>query len=151
MECLPFRSGLFPIRYLGVPLSPVRLKSSDFGVLIAKVKARIQNWKTKFLSFGGRRQLIISVLQLYWMAIFLIPSGVIHEIESLFRDFLLSQGENSRGRCRLAWEDVCRPLSCGGLGFKRLAVWNRSLLAKHIWDILRRRNTLRVKWVYSNC
>jgi len=45
---------------------------------VAKVKARIQNWKAKFLSFGGRRHLIISVLQslqLYWMAIYVFPSS----------------------------------------------------------------------------
>lgn len=83
LNCLPFRQGIFPIRYLGVPLSPVRLRAADYGVLISKVNSRVQNWKSKFLSFGGRRQLIISVLQslhLYWMSIFLLPSGVVHDI-----------------------------------------------------------------------
>ena len=63
LNCLPFRMGSFPIRYLGVPLSPRTLKASDYGGLITKVRNRILNWKSKFLSFGGRKQLIISVLQ----------------------------------------------------------------------------------------
>ncbi|KAJ9561650.1 hypothetical protein OSB04_006810 [Centaurea solstitialis] len=92
LESLAFKPGTFPIRYLGVPLSPISLKVSEFGGLITKVKARINNWKSKFLSFGGRKQLVISVLQslqLYWMAVFLFPSTVIHELEALCRDFFM--------------------------------------------------------------
>lgn len=63
MNLIPFSAGVFPIRYLGVPLSPARLKVSDFSPLVVKVQQRIHNWKSKFLSYGGRRQLIISVLQ----------------------------------------------------------------------------------------
>ena len=40
-NCIPFRMGTFPIRYLGVPLSPLRLKMADYGVLVTKVKFRI--------------------------------------------------------------------------------------------------------------
>ncbi|KAJ9564711.1 hypothetical protein OSB04_000677 [Centaurea solstitialis] len=150
MHCLPFRSGTFPIRYLGVPLSPIALKAADYGVLTGKVKQRLQNWKSKFLSFGGRKQLIISVLQslqLYWMAIFLLPSGVVHELESLFRDFLWAQGESSKGRCKVAWSMVCRPKDCGGLGFRRLSIWNRALIAKNLWAVISNRDCLWVTWI----
>ncbi|KAJ9535204.1 hypothetical protein OSB04_un001715 [Centaurea solstitialis] len=150
IECLPFKPGTFPIRYLGVPLSPISLKVAEYGGLIAKVKARINNWKSKFLSFGGRKQLVISVLQslqLYWMAVFLFPSTVVHELEALCRDFLWAQGNSSKGKCKVAWDVVCRPTSCGGLGIKRLAVWNRALLSKHLWDICSNRNSLWVSWI----
>ncbi|KAJ9536498.1 hypothetical protein OSB04_un000335 [Centaurea solstitialis] len=153
LHCLPFRSGTFPIRYLGVPLSPVALKTADYGVLVTKVKGRIQNWKSKFLSFGGRKQLICSVLQslqLYWMEIFLLPSGVVHEIESLFRDFLWAQGDSSKGRCKVAWAMVCRPKECGGLGFRRLATWNRALVVKNIWSLLSNRDCLWVSWIRNH-
>ncbi|KAJ9536637.1 hypothetical protein OSB04_un000186 [Centaurea solstitialis] len=150
LHCLPFRTGTFPIRYLGVPLSPVTLRNADYSSIIAKVQGRLQNWKSKFLSFGGRRQLISSVLQslqLYWMAIFVFPSGVIHELERLCRDFLWTQGDPSRGRCKVAWALVCRPKSCGGLGFRRLAVWNRALIAKNLWSLITNRNCLWVDWI----
>jgi hypothetical protein len=150
LNCLPFRMGTFPIRYLGVPLSPVSLKVADFGVLVTKVRNRILNWKSKFLSLGGRKQLIVSVLQslqLYWMAIFAFPSTIIHDLEALFRDFLWSHGNSSKGRCRVAWSLVCRPKHSGGLGFKRLSVWNRSLLTKHIWDLALPKSSLWVRWV----
>ena len=150
LTCLPFRMGTFPIRYLGVPLSPVSLKVADYGVLVTKVRNRILNWKSKFLSLGGRKQLIVSVLQslqLYWMAIFAFPSTIIHDLEALFRDFLWSHGNSSKGRCRVAWSLVCRPKHSGGLGFKRLSVWNRSLLTKHIWDLALPKSSLWVRWV----
>ncbi|KAJ9546729.1 hypothetical protein OSB04_019272 [Centaurea solstitialis] len=154
LQLFSSKSGLSPslekrVRYLGVPLSPISLKVADYGGLVAKVKARICNWKTKFLSFGGRKQLVISVLQslqLYWMAVFLFPSNVIHELEALCRDFLWAQGNSSRGKCKVAWDAVCKPLSCGGLGIKRLSVWNRALLAKHLWDICSCRDSLWVSW-----
>lgn len=154
LTCLPFRMGSFPIRYLGVPLSPLSLKVADYGAIVAKAKARVQNWKSKFLSFGGRKQLITSVLQslqLYWMAIFVFPSAVIHDLEKLLRSFLWTQGDPVIGRCRLAWDKVCCPKECGGLGFKRLSVWNRALVAKNLWDILSSRPTMWVNWVKRVC
>ncbi|KAJ9536472.1 hypothetical protein OSB04_un000353 [Centaurea solstitialis] len=152
LNCLSFRMGNFPIRYLGVPLSPTFLKVADYGGLIAKVKARISNWKSKHLSFGGRKQLIISVLQslqLYWMAVFVFPSAVIQEIESLLRAFLWTQGEVVNGRCRIAWDSVTKPKEHGGLGFKRLSSWNRALIARNLWDILSKRDTMWVRWVFD--
>ncbi|KAJ9561537.1 hypothetical protein OSB04_006697 [Centaurea solstitialis] len=151
LECLPFTMGTFPIRYLGVPLSPIHLKVADYGVLVSKVKNRIGNWKTKFLSFGGRKQLVISVLQslqLYWMAIFLFPSAVVHDLEAAFRDFLWAHGNSSKGKCKIAWNQVCRPMINGGLGFKRLVTWNRALLVKQLWDIVTKRDSVWVSWVY---
>ncbi|KAJ9536731.1 hypothetical protein OSB04_un000116 [Centaurea solstitialis] len=153
LNCLPFRLGAFPIRYLGVPLSPSRLKASDFGNLVSKVKMKLHNWKAKFLSFGGRKQLIISVLQsmqLYWMAVFVFPSCIIHELEACFRDFLWSQGEQAKGRCKVAWHLLCKPKEAGGLGFRKLTTWNRALIAKQLWDIVANRNTLWVMWIKRN-
>ncbi|KAJ9565118.1 hypothetical protein OSB04_001084 [Centaurea solstitialis] len=152
LACLPFREGAFPIRYLGVPLSPVLLKPADYGVMIAKVKDRIQNWKSKFLSFGGRRQLIMSVLQslqLYWMAVFVFPSVITHDLEACCRDFLWAQGDSSRGKCKVAWSLVCRPRDCGGLGIKRLSVWNRAIITKNLWTIVTNHNSLWVRWIRS--
>ena len=138
LNSLPFQPGMLPIRYLGVPLSPLRLKVGDYAPLVSNVKMRIHDWNSKFLSFGGRKQLITSVLQsmqLYWMLVFILPSTIIHDLETLFRDFLWTQGDVSRGKCRIAWDAVCKPIDNGGLGFKRLAIWNRALVTKHIWDI----------------
>ncbi|KAJ9546404.1 hypothetical protein OSB04_018947 [Centaurea solstitialis] len=151
LNSLPLVAGLFPIRYLGVPLSSSCLRVGDFQPLVTRARDRIHNWKSKFLSFAGRKQLIVSVLQsmqLYWMMVYVLPSAVVHELEGLFRDFLWAQGDSSRGKCKVAWEVVCKPVLCGGLGFKRLSAWNRTLLTKHIWDLLSKRRTLWVDWIW---
>ncbi|KAJ9555234.1 hypothetical protein OSB04_009848 [Centaurea solstitialis] len=148
---LPFSAGTFPIRYLGVPLSPSLLRVTDYQGLVEKVTKRIHNWKVKTLSFVGRKLLISSVLQslqLYWMSVFLLPSGIVHELESLFRKFLWAQGDSVQGRCKLSWDVVCKPLEEGGLGIRRLGIWNRAIITKHLWDILNSRPTIWVQWVY---
>ncbi|XP_024963365.1 uncharacterized protein LOC112503582 [Cynara cardunculus var. scolymus] len=104
------RSGLAPsLEKSEIYFGNARLKLCDYAPLIAKVKGHILNWKSKFLSFGGRRQLIISVLQslqLHWMSVFLFPSGVIHDLESTFWKFLWAPRDDPRGRCRLSWDEV---------------------------------------------
>ncbi|KAJ9539210.1 hypothetical protein OSB04_031943 [Centaurea solstitialis] len=150
LNCLEFSKGCFPIRYLGVPLSPIYLKISDYGPLVLKVRNRIHNWKSKFLSYAGRKQLISSVLQslqLYWMGVFLLPSVVVHELEALFRDFLWAHGSSSRGRCKVAWTDVCKPKECGGLGLRRMTTWNRALVSRNLWDIIANRDTMWTNWI----
>jgi len=78
--------------------------------------------------------------------VFIFPSAVVHELESLFRDFLWAQGGNSKARCRIAWSSVCEPKDCGGLGFKRLSTSNLALIAKHVWDIIAGRDSVWVNW-----
>ena len=81
------------------------------------------------------------------MAVYTFPSVVIHDLETLFRDFLWAHGESSKGKCRIAWSQVCKPKEAGGLGFKLLAVWNRALIANHLWDIALPKDSLWVRWI----
>ncbi|KAJ9541855.1 hypothetical protein OSB04_028361 [Centaurea solstitialis] len=72
LNSLQFQPGTFPIKYLGVHLSSICLRVVDFAPLVNQLKLRIRYWKSKFLSFGGRKELVISVLQsmqLYWIMI----------------------------------------------------------------------------------
>ncbi|GKB89360.1 reverse transcriptase zinc-binding domain-containing protein, partial [Tanacetum coccineum] len=68
-KILPFAKGNLPMRYLGVPLISKRLGVKDCKSLTDKVKAKINHWKNKFLTYAGKLQLIASVLesiQSYW-------------------------------------------------------------------------------------
>ncbi|XP_071727913.1 uncharacterized protein [Rutidosis leptorrhynchoides] len=62
LNMMPFEEGKLPVRYLGVPLVSSRLLNRDCKLLMEMVRNRIFNWKSKFLSFAGRMQLISSVL-----------------------------------------------------------------------------------------
>lgn len=50
------------VKYLGVPLISTKLRYSDCLVLKDRMLKRVQSWSIKLLSYGGRSQLISSVL-----------------------------------------------------------------------------------------
>jgi hypothetical protein len=67
-----------------------RLSSSDCAVLEEQILARIHGWSHKFLYYGGRVQLIQSVLcgiHTYWSSIFVSPQRIVKEIERVISAF----------------------------------------------------------------
>lgn len=91
-DILPIPEESLPVKYLGVPLTSTRLKAMDCAQLQEKLLRRIQSWTNKTLSYGGRLQLVKSVLfsiQIYWSSIFILPQRVLHDIEKLLRSFSL--------------------------------------------------------------
>ncbi|MFS7917032.1 putative RNA-directed DNA polymerase [Helianthus anomalus] len=149
---IQFRVGELPVRYLGVPLLSTSLRKKDCTPLIDKVKKRLQDWKNKSLSFAGRLQLISSVLnsiQVFWSSVFILPISVSKEIEKLMRGFLWCHGVLQRGKAKVKWKEVCVPMCQGGLGLKLLRTWNIALISKHVWNVITRKESLWVKWIYS--
>ncbi|XP_022008470.1 uncharacterized protein LOC110907832 [Helianthus annuus] len=147
---LPFKVGLFPMKYLGIPLSSKRLYQSDCKVLIDKVKNRISDWKVKFLSYAGRVQLIKSVLSsltIYWSSLFILPCNVAEDIERLIRGFLWNHHDGNRGMAGVKWEEVCMPKLRGGLNILSLRNQNIALMTKHMWNLLSNKDSLWVNWV----
>ncbi|GJW57424.1 SPX and EXS domain-containing protein [Tanacetum coccineum] len=123
LEFSPFEEGTLPVKHLGVPLVPSRLVT----------------------------QLIRSVLgsmHVYWASVFILPSSLMHDLEQVIRGFLWCQGEMKRGKAKVAWEVVCLPKKEGGLGIRRLEVFNKALISSHIWSIITNKESLWVKWVH---
>ncbi|GKA82392.1 RNA-directed DNA polymerase, eukaryota, reverse transcriptase zinc-binding domain protein [Tanacetum coccineum] len=146
----PFKEGKLHMRYLGVPLVTKKIGVLDCKQLVDKVNQKLNDWKNKSLSYAGRAQLIASVLgsmQVYWGSVFLLPKTVVKDIEKCFKKFLWNSGESCKGKARVAWVDVCKPKDQGGLGFKSLELWNKTLLVKHLWNIASRKESLWVKWI----
>ncbi|GJX64450.1 hypothetical protein Tco_0298793 [Tanacetum coccineum] len=120
---LPFAIGKLPVRYLGVFLIAKRLGVKECGCPVDKIKNKIQNWKNKYLSYAGRLQLIVVVLEsihVYWASVFLLPATIIKEINRLLKNFLWNQSEKTDGKAKVAWSSICRPKDQGGLGLKNL-------------------------------
>ena len=59
---LPAKRGHFPIKYLGLPLSPRRLKRVDFQPLIDKAVNKPTFWNGRDINHVGRMTLVKSVL-----------------------------------------------------------------------------------------
>lgn len=72
-------------------------------------------------------------MQVFWSSLFILPKKIIKVIESLFRSFFWSGSDLKKHGAKIAWEKLCAPKNEGGLGFKSLEVWNRAVVAKHIW------------------
>lgn len=54
LPILCFSEDVFPIRYLGLPLSPKKLRMAEYDLLLKKITARIQYWTSKHLSYASR-------------------------------------------------------------------------------------------------
>lgn len=96
-----------PVKYLGVPLISTRLKVSDSDDLKNRILRKILSWRTRFLSYAGRIQLIISVfvrIQNYWSRIFVLPKSILKAIDAVLRKFLWSGTELRRTAVNVAWE-----------------------------------------------
>ena len=82
--------GLFPIKYLGVPVSPSKLKVSDWLPLVEKGNKRLDVWKGGTLSIAGRSTLISASLNnssVYHMSVYLLPKSTIKCLDKTRRTF----------------------------------------------------------------
>ncbi|KAL2234700.1 UNVERIFIED_CONTAM: hypothetical protein Sindi_1202200, partial [Sesamum indicum] len=119
---------------LGTPAPLVSIIITDCQPLLSNIDQCIKGWESLALSYAGRIQIIKSILMalsVYWASAFLLPKGVIREIEKRLREFLWKGGTN-RGYAKVAWRDVCKPLSKGGQGLRDIATLNRALMCKKL-------------------
>lgn len=129
--------GLFPIKYLGVPVSPSRLKVIDWLPLIDKSYKRLDVWKGGTLSTAGRSTLISDSLNnspMYHMSVYLLPKTTVNHLDKIRRTFFWQGRESKRKYHLVRWEIICKSKRKGGLGIKDLRM-NISLFCKWWWKL----------------
>ena len=92
--------------------------------VVSKIRKKLFVWKGRNLSFAGRVCLIKSVINaipLFYLSFFKAPIRVCKEITKLQRKFL--------------WDNICKVKDEGGLGIKRIELFNKALLAKWLWRL----------------
>ncbi|VFQ69341.1 unnamed protein product [Cuscuta campestris] len=146
-EALFSIEGHLPVKYLGLPLTSQRASERDFASLVEMIDDNIKRWNTKTLSMAGRAELIRTVIQGiegFWLQAFPIHKIVLNRITTLCRSFLWGSKFFKE-----AWDDICKPKEEGGLGLRNSGYWNQALMAKTLWNIASRKETLWVQWVHA--
>ncbi|KAL2251903.1 UNVERIFIED_CONTAM: putative mitochondrial protein [Sesamum indicum] len=127
-----------------------RLSIADCQPLLSKIDTRINGWEGLALSYAGRVQIIKSVLVamgVYWASAFILPKGVIKDIEKRLRAFLW-RGTGNSGYPKVAWKEICKPKEEGGLGLKDMGTLNRALMCKKLCEVIRcDRTSIWVEWL----
>lgn len=134
-----------PVKYLGVPLISSKLSHGDCIVLKDIIVKRVTSWSSKLLSYGGRAQLVQSVLwssQTYWCSIFIMPHKILTEVERILKKFLWTGAELRKSGAKLKWEVCCTPKNEG-------KAWNKVSMMRYLSALSRKADTLWVKWVHT--
>ncbi|KAL0463200.1 UNVERIFIED_CONTAM: hypothetical protein Slati_0207600 [Sesamum latifolium] len=87
-----FTMKALPITYLGAPLYKGNKRKLLYVDLIDKVRAKIVGWEQCYLSYGGRLQLIKTVLAsmpIYLLQVLNPPVSTLQKLEQLFAKFFL--------------------------------------------------------------
>ncbi|KAJ0469831.1 putative RNA-directed DNA polymerase [Helianthus annuus] len=135
-EYLGCNKGDLPFKYLGIKVGANMNRVSYWDPVVDTIRSRLQSWKAKMLSIGGRLTLIKSVLSslpVYYLSMFKAPCKVIDNIEKIMRKFLWMGCKEGKGIHWVAWEIVTRPKRFGGLGISKLSEVNSALLVKWVW------------------
>jgi hypothetical protein len=83
---LPVSQAVFPIKYLGLPLTPRRLKKLDFRPLVDKAAGKLSTWNGRNLTQAGRVCLVKSVLSsqpVYLLTVIKPPVEVLHDLDKM--------------------------------------------------------------------
>nr|XP_009786255.1 PREDICTED: uncharacterized protein LOC104234397 [Nicotiana sylvestris] len=127
----------FPIIYLGCPIFYARRKLEYYQPLITKVMDKLQSWKGKLLSVGGRAVVISHVLQsmpMHLLSAVNPPNYVINRLHKLFAQFFWSSSIGGTSRHWASWNTVCMPIEEGGIGFRSLHDVAKALFSKLWWN-----------------
>lgn len=133
-------------KYLGAPIMAGR---NAYDFIIEKFSSRLQAWKARILSQSGRIVLIKSVLQslpVYHMGTVKLPTRVSKALTGLIRRFYWGAVSKKHYLAHVAWDQITKPLSQGGLAIRDIDTVNEAMLMKALWKIAQKGEA---QWVHS--
>lgn len=106
-EHLPCPVSDFPCKYLGVPLSPIKLTRSQIQPIIDKIADRLPGWKADLLTKAGRKilvQFMLTSMLIYLFMALDLPQWALSAIDKIRRGFLWKGGKAGKmsGHCLIA-------------------------------------------------
>ncbi|KAL5549984.1 hypothetical protein UlMin_000160 [Ulmus minor] len=134
---------------LGLPTFVSSCKRDLFNYIKSRVWNKLKGWYGSLFSQAGKEVLIKAVIQAipsYAMSCFCLPTLLIKDIHMLISRFWWGSNEGRKKIHWEKWDKLCLPKENGGLGFHDLACFNRALLAKQCWRLIRFPDSL-VGWI----
>ncbi|KAG5618378.1 hypothetical protein H5410_018202 [Solanum commersonii] len=105
--------------------------------MIQRIGAKIQAWKGKLLSYGGRAILIKHVLQsthIHCLSVMNPPNNVLMHVQKMMAQFFWSSCIGGKGRHWTKWSNLCVPEKEGGLGIRLMTDISMALFCKLWWN-----------------
>lgn len=102
--------GIFPIKYLGVPMNPCKLHVKNWKPLAEKNEKNLAVRRGGSMSIVGRTTLISASLSnaiIYHMLVCLLPKTITSELDKQRRVFFWQGGSTKKYRL-IKWEIICK-------------------------------------------
>jgi hypothetical protein len=109
--------GELPLKYLEIPVSDSHLTISAFSPIMQKIFRRLDPWKGRYLTFGGKHILTdscLSSIPIYCMGFYYLQDGVHKQMDSVRAKFLWQGADDIFKYHMTKWEMVTRPKGQGG-------------------------------------
>ncbi|XP_059073459.1 uncharacterized protein LOC131874211 [Cryptomeria japonica] len=128
-------------KFLGMPLFAGAGKSKMWKGLLDGCKAKMEGWKSKWLSLARHilmLKTVVSAMPIFPMACFKLPASIIKNMQQKMRKFLWNGSQDQDKVPLMARDRVCKPKGGGGAGLRDWKIINEAMGAKLVWQKYRK-------------